>query len=127
MSCAISSARQAAVRVASLFLALAWTASAGAHAFPKHAEPPAGAILSAAPREVLVRFDRILEPAFTTLRVLDASGKRVDQGDAHLLSTDARVVRVGLSPLGPGTYRVRWIAVERDGHRTEGDYSFTIR
>jgi hypothetical protein len=34
---------------------------------------------------------------------------------------------VSLPSLSPGTYRVIWSVVARDGHRTEGDYTFTIK
>jgi methionine-rich copper-binding protein CopC len=34
---------------------------------------------------------------------------------------------VSLPPLPPATYRVIWSVVARDGHRTEGDYAFTIK
>ncbi len=41
--------------------------------------------------------------------------------------SDAMLLEVSLPPLSPGIYRVIWNVVARDGHRTEGDYTFTIQ
>ena len=68
-----------------------------------------------------------LEPAFSILRVQNASGQQVDKGDARVDSADATLLEVSLPPLSPGTYRVLWNVVARDGHRTEGDHTFAIR
>jgi len=36
-------------------------------------------------------------------------------------------LRLALPTLPSGEYRVTWQAVARDGHRTSGDYTFTIK
>jgi methionine-rich copper-binding protein CopC len=36
-------------------------------------------------------------------------------------------LQVGLPPLGPGVYKVRWSVLAVDGHRTQGDYTFTLK
>ena len=111
------------------FLAMSplWPMAAWGHAFPEHTMPAAGARLDAAPVEVEIRFDRRLEVAFSSIRVRDAQGRRVDRKDVRLAPEDQRTLRVGLPRLAPGTYRVQWTAVALDGHRTQGDYRFTIR
>jgi copper resistance protein C len=35
-------------------------------------------------------------------------------------------MRVGLKPLSPGTYRVRWHVLSVDTHRTEGSFTFHV-
>jgi hypothetical protein len=105
----------------------AWQESASGHVFPVHAEPDVGATLSVAPTRVRIWFDGVLEPAFSTLRVEDASGKQADNRDTRVDPSDATVLEVSLPPLPSGTYRVIWSAVVRDGHRTQGDYTFTIK
>jgi methionine-rich copper-binding protein CopC len=35
-------------------------------------------------------------------------------------------MRIGLKPLAPGSYRVRWHALSVDTHNTEGSFSFTV-
>jgi copper resistance protein C len=97
------------------------------HAFPHHSEPKVGAILPVAPSRIRIWFDGALEPAFSRLHVQDATGQRVDTGDGHVDSADATLLEVNLRPLAPGPYRVTWSVVARDGHRTEGDFMFTIQ
>ncbi|MCI0455059.1 MAG: copper resistance protein CopC [Candidatus Dadabacteria bacterium] len=105
----------------------AWQEVASCHVFPEHAEPEVGAIVTSSPTLVRIWFDGALEPAFSTLRVENESGKQVDNRDAHVDPYDARLLEVSTPQLSSGTYRVIWSAVARDGHRTEGDYTFTIK
>lgn len=97
------------------------------HTFPDHSEPNVGITVSASPPLVRIWFDGALEPTFSTLLVQNAGGKRVDNRDARVDPSDATLLEVSLPPLPPGTYRVIWTAVARDGHRTEGDYTFTVK
>jgi methionine-rich copper-binding protein CopC len=96
------------------------------HAFPDHAEPRVGSTVTAAP-SVRIWFDGALEPAFSSLKVLNASGRRVDKNDSRVNPSDATVLEVNLLVLGPGVYRVIWSVVARDGHKTEGDFTFTVK
>lgn len=104
-----------------------WAEAVWGHVFPEHAEPRVGAMVTASPTNVRIWFDGALEPVFSTLRVQDASGKQVDNGDGHVDPSDPTILEVSLPLLPPGTYRVIWSVVARDGHRTEGDYTFTIK
>ena len=61
--------------------------------------------------------------AFSAVEVTDAKGVRVDLGKP---SFSATVMRVGLKPLSPGTYRVRWHVLSVDTHRTEGSFTFHV-
>jgi copper resistance protein C len=111
-----------------LLLTLLMAGRVWAHAFPIGAEPSAGAVLRAPPPFVRVAFDGAVEPVFSTLRVETRDGVRIDRGDARVTGPDDTVLTVGLpSHLPPGSYHVFWTAVARDGHRTEGDYSFTVQ
>ncbi len=101
--------------------------AARAHAFPEHQVPGAGAVLDRSPKSVSISFDRAVEPAFSSLHVEDAAGKRVDMNDSHAISGRSDTLEITLKPLTSGRYRVFWVAVARDGHRTHGDYIFTVR
>lgn len=103
-------------------LALAAQAAA-AHAFLDHASPRVGETVHGAPTEVKLWFTQDLEPAFSTLRVLDKGGKQVDRKDKKI---DAAVMRVSVPPLPPGTYKVQWRALSVDTHVTDGDFTFTV-
>ena len=97
------------------------------HAFPDHSEPRVGATVTAAPI-VRIWFDGALEPAFSSLEVQNASGQRVDKGDSRVDPSDATILEVNLSrALSSGLYRVIWSVIARDGHKTEGDFTFTVK
>jgi methionine-rich copper-binding protein CopC len=99
---------------------------AWAHAFPDHAEPRVGEIITISPARVRIWFDGVLEPLFCTLQVRNTDGQQVDQGDGHVDESDKTLLEVSLPALSPGTYRVFWSVVARDGHRTQGDYTFIL-
>jgi copper resistance protein C len=98
-------------------------ADARAHAFLDHAEPRVGSTVPTAPRELSLSFTQELEPAFSGAEVRDAGGTRVDQGKAKVSGS---AMHIGLKPLPPGTYKVRWHALSVDTHTTEGSFSFRV-
>jgi len=97
-----------------------------AHAFPDHSDPRVGSTQKTPPANVRIWFDSGLEPAFSSLRVMNSDNQPVDKGDGHVDEHDNTVLEVSLPPLPPGKYHVFWVAISVDTHRTEGDYSFTI-
>ena len=99
---------------------------ASAHTFPDRAEPRVGAVVTRSPVKLRIWFTGALEPVISTLRVEDGGGKQVDQGDSRVSSGDKSLLEVSLAPLAAGIYRVIWTVVSRDGHRTQGSYTFTI-
>jgi len=113
------------VLVFSLLLALHGVSQG--HAFPDHSDPKVGSIITASPAKVRIWFDGDLEPVFCIIAVKDMSGKKVDKGDGHVSSSDATLLEASLPPLSSGNYQVAWSVIARDGHRTEGNYLFTIK
>lgn len=97
--------------------------AAEAHAFLDHAEPRVGSTVPTAPRELSLSFTQKLEPAFSSVEVSDANGTRVDLGKPSISTS---VMRIGLKPLSPGTYRVRWHVLSVDTHTTEGSFTFQV-
>ena len=108
-------------------LILLWTSAVWAHAFPVRQTPAAGAELATAPKEIRIEFDDALEPAFSSLTVTDSTGRQVGTVKSQVLSSDAKVMVLAIPVLPPGTYRVKWIAVAHDGHRTQGGYMFRVK
>lgn len=96
------------------------------HAFLERAEPRVGSTVKAAPSRVRVWFSEALEPAFSTLEVMNQAGERVDRGPARVDAANPALLQVPLTPLGPGTYRVKWRVLSVDTHVTEGDFTFRI-
>jgi methionine-rich copper-binding protein CopC len=109
-----------------LALLLTGAAGAGAHAFLDRADPRAGSTVKVAPAQVRIWFTESLEPAFSSVRVLDQAGRRVDKGDSQVDPTNLRLLRVSLPPLPPGTYKVIWRVLSVDSHVTEGDFTFRV-
>jgi methionine-rich copper-binding protein CopC len=99
-----------------------------AHARLKRANPAVGGVVAAAavPAELQVWFTEKLEPALSTIQVLDASGTRMDRGDVRIDLEDQTQLRVTLLPLLPGRYRVIWRVVSTDTHLTSGAFPFRV-
>jgi methionine-rich copper-binding protein CopC len=105
-------------------VAMTCSTPAFAHAFLRHADPGAGAILSASPKKITLTFSEKLEPVFSGLAVTDRAGRSVEIG---AVVVGGNSMAVGLRLLPPGNYRVAWHAVSVDTHRMEGSYSFVIK
>jgi len=97
------------------------------HAFPDHSDPTVGSTVSPSPQKIRIWFDSDLEPAFSTLMVHTAKNEMVDKRDSRVSPDDPKLLEVSVPKLPPGTYRVFWNVVARDGHRTMGDFSFTVK
>ena len=113
---------------ASLALAvlLLGAGAAWGHAFLERAEPRVGSTVKSAPTRVRVWFTEALEPAFSTLEVVNQAGNRVDLGPAQIDAASPALLQVRLKPLGPGIYRVKWRILSIDTHVTGGDFTFRI-
>jgi methionine-rich copper-binding protein CopC len=99
-----------------------------AHAYPDHADPKVGSTLSAAPSLVRIWFDGALEPVFSSIMVHAAKDNTmVDKGDGRVDPSDPTLLEVSVPTLPPGSYIVIWSVVARDGHRTSGNFTFTIK
>lgn len=98
-------------------------ALAAAHAFLDHASPRVGSEVHGSPAQVTLSYTADIEPAFSSVSVTDAQGKQVDRGDKHV---EGSTMRISLSPLPAGTYRVRWRVLSVDTHVTEGDFTFKV-
>jgi methionine-rich copper-binding protein CopC len=108
-------------------LVFASGAAARAHAFLDRAEPGVGSTLAAPPSQVRILFTEALEPAFSAIAVTDAQGHHVEEGKARVDAGNPMMLEVGLAPLTPGTYTVRWRVISVDTHPTEGNFTFTVK
>ena len=116
---------KAVTGVFALLIAAA-TAEAGAHAFLDHATPAVGSSIHGSPARVSLWFTQELEPAFSTVRVLDRDGRQVDKQDKQADRANPALLQVSLPKLAPGRYRVVWRALSVDTHVTEGDFTFDV-
>ena len=113
--------------VAALLVLCGVSPQGWAHATCRRAEPAPGSELREAPEQISLQCDSALELAFSKVLVEDATGKQVDKGGLQGDPRDPKHLILPLPPLGPGTYKVTWSVVARDGHRTKGIYQFTIQ
>jgi hypothetical protein len=113
-------------QLASFALALGFAPGAFAHAFLQHASPRVGSTVAQAPKRVTLHFSEALEPAFSTVQVMDAAGHRVDGRDGKVDAQDPASLGVSLPALGPGKYRVKWRVLSTDTHVTQGDFTFEV-
>jgi len=117
------SARRLAIAL--VICALTTTAAAG-HAVLQRAEPRVESKLKRSPDEVKLYFTERLEPAYSSLRVLDERGAQVDRRDSRVDRANPALLRATLPPLPAGTYTVRWRVLSIDADVTEGGFTFRI-
>jgi methionine-rich copper-binding protein CopC len=119
--------RRSVMKIHLLFAALLIAAPvtpAFAHAHLSHSEPGANTTVAEAPKQLVLTFTEQLEPSFSGVTITDGAGHDMGASPAKV---SGAVITVALKPLVQGTYKVVWHAVSVDTHRTEGDYSFTIK
>lgn len=114
-----------------LLFALGWwlmlPSSAVAHANLASSDPSANSELETAPSRVIIWFTEPVEPDFSEIKVLDASGRQVDEGDSVVDDLNPLVMSVGLGNIPDGTYTVSWRNVSTvDGHRVRGSFVFAV-
>jgi methionine-rich copper-binding protein CopC len=134
-------ARPARTLAACLFAFVAGLASASsyAHSVLEDVTPAPNSTVHGSPKEVKVVFSQPIELSFSTLRVLDKSGKQMNKDDKGSNKDDKRsddkgsdsaadpkVLVVPLPTLQPGSYRIIWRALAKDGHVTKGESSFKV-
>lgn len=114
--------------LAALLAAMLLAPSAAlAHATLEGASPPRGAIVERQPGAVLLRFSEPVEGNFGAVRVYDAAGGRVDEGDAFHPDGEGSRLGVHLKPaLADGSYTATYRVVSADGHIVAGGYVFSI-
>jgi copper transport protein len=117
--------RLAAAAIAAVLLVLATAAPASAHARFEGSTPEADAQLDTAPAEVVLRFSEAVQTDSDAVRVLDRTGRPVDDGRIERFGS-GRQVKVGLEPIGEGAFVVAWRVVSADAHPIRGAFTFRV-
>jgi methionine-rich copper-binding protein CopC len=99
---------------------------AHAHAKPKVMVPEANSTVSAPP-QVSIVFSEALEPKFSSLKLTDANSAVVSKAASVVDPADPKHMTLELPKLSPGVYYVHWVTAATDGHRMDGEYSFTVK
>ena len=108
-------------------VALGLTGQAFAHAHLKTATPAAGSIVTAAPTELDLTFTEDVNLKFTGVKITGPDKTVVPTGDAMLTDKDTTLMVPISGTLGSGVYAVAWHALSTDGHKTDGNYTFTVK
>lgn len=115
------------VLLGALLLALAAPANALAHAQLEGTVPLRGAVVKHEPPAVIFRFDEPVEGNFGAVRVYDANGSRVDEGDAFHPNGEGPRLGVHLKPgLPDGSYTATYRVISADGHIVSSGFVFSI-
>ncbi len=112
-----------------LLLLLIFTSAvpALAHANLLQANPAANARLDKAPVIIELFFSEPIEAGFSTIQVLDSSGKRVDNNDSTVDPGNPVRLTATVRSLPPGIYIISWRVLSSvDSHVTAGSYPFAI-
>ena len=121
------SGRVSVRRVGLALAACALTATVAAgHAVLQRAEPRIESTLKRAPDEIKLYFTERLEPAYSSIRVVNDQNVQVDRRDSRVDRSNPALLRATLPRLPPGTYKVIWRVLSIDADVTEGGFTFRI-
>ena len=118
---------QGLLAAATFALASAVSTPAFAHAKLQSSDPQAGSTLDTAPKQVRLKFNEKLEPAFSRIRVTGPGNKEIALAAATVDKADPTVMTAPLPKLSAGEYRIQWTAMARDGHKVKGDIAFKVK
>ncbi|WP_291296469.1 copper resistance CopC family protein [Elioraea sp.] len=111
------------LRSAALALCLLAPAEGRAHSELRTSAPAQGARLAAAPTEIVLRFNELVQ--LTALTLIDAEGRQTRVALPRD-TTPRAVERLAAPPLSPGAWRFEWRAISADGHPVRGTVRFAI-
>lgn len=101
--------------------------TASAHANLLKASPEPSQALDAPPERVIIWFTEPIEPAFSSIVVLDAQGTNVTEGNTTFDSTEPTAMWVLIAQVEYGTFTVVWKNVSSvDGHKATGSFLFSV-
>ena len=114
---------------ATLFLLGSLTASpVFAHAHLQQQTPAANSEVSPAPQTLTLNFSEGIEPGFSGVTLTGPEKRIIPVGKAVRNEKDNTQLVIPLNEtLGDGLYTVEWPVVSVDGHKTKGQYQFSVK
>lgn len=112
-----------------LFLtAMLTTPVVWSHAHLTHQYPAANANVTAAPQALTLNFSEGIEQCFSGVTITGPKQEAIKTRPARRNEQDKTQLIVPLDDaLPPGTYTVNWHVVSVDGHKTKGQYTFSVK
>lgn len=99
-----------------------------AHAHLQQQTPAANAEITSTPQTLTLNFSEGIEANFSGVKLIGPEQQVVDTGKATRSENDKTKLIVPLSQtLTPGLYTVEWHVVSVDGHKTKGQYQFSVK
>jgi methionine-rich copper-binding protein CopC len=110
-------------RLAVLVTFALYALAAGAHAKVIESTPPADAVITVAPKEIVLVFK---SPTRLTALSIESAGQ-AKQSLGPIPTENVARIAVAAPSLKPGEYTVTWNAVGQDGHMGSGTIKFTLK
>ena len=117
---------QTPLRLALATLAATLSPLASAHASLVASFPARDQTLAASPADIHLTFNEHVEARYCRIKLVSDAGKNFDADRPVADKAKANAIVAAIPVLKPGTYSARWTAVGGDGHKTHGDFSFTV-
>ncbi|WP_444970580.1 copper resistance CopC/CopD family protein [Streptomyces sp. SAI-25] len=111
--------------VAGVGLLLGGSAPAAAHAVLEDTAPARGAVVAEPPAQVELVFSEAVSASGDGIRVLDPSGRRVDDGQPTAKGGGTYAVALS-GPEARGTYTVTYQVESADSHPVAGAFTFSV-
>jgi copper transport protein len=110
-----------------LILALLLIGKVEAHANLVRSEPAAGALLQAAPKELVLEFSEELDTSFSRVQLFNSKNQIVTAGPGVVDPSAPRVLRLALLDLPKDSYTAIWRSRSAvDGHTSQGSVPFGL-
>ncbi len=116
-----------AVSITAAVLLVSAVSVAQAHAKLEDSEPKAASQLSTAPREIRLQFNEALESAFTKIRLVGAGNTEIVLSRQEVSKDNPKLITAVPPALAAGEYHVQWSAMAHDGHKTKGEFAFSVK
>lgn len=124
----MKSAAAQVLRAGLFFTCLSAAGAALAHAHLENPQPGVDAQVTVSPQALLLNFSEGIEEKFSGVTLSAEDGTPVATGPATRSEKEGTRLTVPVKRmLQPGLYTVSWHVVSVDGHKTQGQYHFTVK
>jgi hypothetical protein len=114
------------LRLAVATFAAAASPLAFAHASLVGSFPARGQVVTGSPAEIHLAFNEHVEARYCRIKLVSDGHKNFDADRPTADKANPNGIVAAVPVLKPGVYSARWTAVGSDGHKTHGDFSFTV-